>query len=270
MLLNHPARPAGDISGGPCYRCIFPVPPPATSVATCGEGGILGPVVGTMGVLQALEAIKMICNDELSTSLNGLGEKKSIKAPTLLLFSAYQDPQFRTIKMRRRSPKCAVCSANATVSLKSIEAGSMDYVQFCGATSAVTILSPEERVNATQFAAIANDGRDHVVLDVREKTQYELCALPYSLNVPFSETVCSGYETEEQVRAFQQKMATVLGDAPTNAPVYVVCRLGNDSQLVVRRLQQLGFGENGQRQIIDVEGGLRAWTRDVDGSFPDY
>jgi adenylyltransferase/sulfurtransferase len=66
IVLNSPPLPAGDASGGPCYRCVFPKPPPAESVVSCGDGGILGPVVGTMGVLQALEAVKLITAGKLT------------------------------------------------------------------------------------------------------------------------------------------------------------------------------------------------------------
>jgi adenylyltransferase/sulfurtransferase len=270
MLLNHPARPPADVTGGPCYRCIFPVPPPAASVLSCGEGGILGPVVGVMGVLQALEAIKMIASGECAIAKHPEPTMRTVtRAPSMLLFSAYQDGQFRSIRMRRRNPKCAVCSAAATVSLQSLDSGSMDYVQFCGSSAPAQLLSPEDRITAVAYADILQTHQPHIVLDVREKVQFDLCHLEGSLNLPFSETVCSGYETQEQINSFVTKVQGLTITDPI-APLYVVCRLGNDSQVVVKRLKELGFDDNGQRWVGDIKGGLRAWTNEVDQDFPDY
>jgi adenylyltransferase/sulfurtransferase len=270
MLLNHPARPPADVNGGPCYRCIFPVPPPADSVLSCGEGGILGPVVGVMGVLQALEAIKMVSSGECRIAKYPETTQLVAKAPSMLLFSAYQDGQFRSIRMRRRNPKCAVCSAQATILLQSLDSGSLDYVQFCGITAPVQLLNEEERITAASYAEMLENKQSHIVLDVRDKVQFDLCHLDGSTNLPFSETACSGYETQEQVGSFVKKIQGLTSAHPPETPLYVVCRLGNDSQVVVKRLKQLGLDNEGQRWIGDVKGGLRAWTNEVDHDFPDY
>ncbi len=100
MTLNSPPKVSGDSAGGPCYRCIFPKPPPAESVISCGDGGILGPVVGVMGVLQALEAIKLLTSGrnqavKVASSLPHSPERS--ETPSLLLFSAYGAPSFRRI-----------------------------------------------------------------------------------------------------------------------------------------------------------------------------
>jgi adenylyltransferase/sulfurtransferase len=123
MVLNNPPLPPGDTSGGPCYRCVFPKPPPPESVVSCGDGGILGPVVGVMGVLQALEAIKVLTLRSAAAPAD---------PPSLLLFSAYSNPMFRSIRLRTRKAKCAACSAHATVTPEALQSGSLDYVQFCG------------------------------------------------------------------------------------------------------------------------------------------
>ncbi|KAF2453394.1 molybdenum cofactor [Lineolata rhizophorae] len=248
MLLNHPSRPAGSVPardsdsppGGPCYRCVFPRPPPAASVVSCGEGGILGPVVGVMGVLQALEAIKLIAG----------GRRDRRYEPSLLLFSATADAPFRSVRLAARRPGCAACSARATVTRDALAGGSLDYVRFCGAVEPVRALGPGERVGAREYYAEEPDpDPDHVLVDVRDKVQFELCSLAGSINIPYSEIA-----------------ATAL---PPRRRIYVVCRLGNDSQLAARRMKELGLGAGGKRWIGDIRGGLSAW-REVDGEFPDY
>ena len=137
MVLNNPPREAGVTTGGPCYRCVFPKPPPADSILSCGEGGILGPVVGSMGVLQALEAIKVLTSKPKTytsdTSMaNGVDEGQ-VK-PSMLMFSAFSNPQFRTIRLRSRRNDCATCSGNAWITKQSLSSGSLDYIAFCGMT----------------------------------------------------------------------------------------------------------------------------------------
>ncbi|KAK8206536.1 hypothetical protein M8818_004369 [Zalaria obscura] len=263
IVLNNPPRRPGDTDGGPCYRCVFPKPPPAESVVSCGEGGILGPVVGAMGVLQALEAIKLIARgDHLSTVSDDTpmadstdGEVPSPKAPTaspptMLLFSAYSSPQFRSIRMRSRRPNCAACSAQATITPESLTSGSLDYVAFCGVTNPVTLLGQEERITPSDFANLALASPDAVLIDVRDTTQFELCNLPGSINIPWS------------------KFPDVVKQeaVPLGKDVFVVCKLGNDSQMAVKVLQEAGS----TGRVRDIKGGFRAWKAEVDPSWPEY
>lgn len=282
MVLNHPARPQGDPEGGPCYRCVFPKPPPAESVVTCGEGGILGPVVGVMGVLQALETIKTITGDvrpETPPS-NGVFNqttslpKSSPTPPSLLIFSANSNPQFRTIKLRLRSTKCISCSAQAIITSDALQSGAMDYVQFCGVTSPVNVLGPTERISARQYAEarknISLDGRQHRMIDVREKVQYDLCHLFGSVNIPFSRiqavrTDAPDHDTLDMI----DEVKSYVGYGNMD-PLLVVCRLGNDSQIAVRKFKELGLDEGGSIWVGDVKGGLKSWREEVDPTFPDY
>jgi adenylyltransferase/sulfurtransferase len=215
-----------------------------------------------MGVLQALEAIKVITRR---------GTDEAAELPTLLLFSAYSTPQFRSIRLRRRKANCAACSANATVTKESLLSGSMDYIQFCGLADPVNLLSPEERVTATEYSM--KHGSQSVLIDVREKVQFDLCSLEGSINIPSSEIVgvlqgsCQDGDglTEELVR-----LKTMLKEEKPEVPVYVICRLGNDSQVAVKRFKQLGLNTNEMRWIGDIKGGLKSWRQDVDPEFPDY
>jgi adenylyltransferase/sulfurtransferase len=259
IVLNSPPLPAGNISGGPCYRCVFPKPPPAASVISCGDGGILGPVVGTMGVLQALEAVKLISQGKLSAA--GYGEGKGGEA-SMLLFSANSSPPFRNVRLRARRPKCFACSSESGLSLESLRSGSLDYVLFCGVNAPINILAPEERVEAREYER--RKGKEHLLVDVREKVQFDICSLEGSINVPFS--TLQGARVGDGV---QERPAWIPEPLPPDAPIYVVCRLGNDSQVVARKLKESGLDKNG-RYIGDIKGGLKAWKEQVDSSWPEY
>lgn len=251
IVLNHPPKPRGDLSGGPCYRCVFPKPPPADSLLSCGEGGILGPVVGVMGVLQALEAVKV-----LTAKLADSEQTPQPPKPTLLMFSAYGVPQFRSVRMRSRRSGCAACSAEASITPQSLLGGSLDYVAFCGAVAPIALLPAESRVTVLDFAALP---RDHstLLIDTRDETQYEMCALPDSVNIPWTGHGESWAETAAQTDLLAGK-----------TDCYVVCRLGNDSQLAAKALQDQP--SIAPLRVRDIQGGYRAWREQVDPDWPEY
>lgn len=278
MVLNNPPKKPGDLEGGPCYRCVFPKPPPADSVVSCADGGILGPVVGTMGVLQALEAIKVL------TTIQPPGP------PSLLIFSAYSNPQFRAIRIRSRRANCAVCSAGATVSLSTIASGSTDYVFFCGSASVPSLLSAEHRVTPLEYRknhpSLARSGADRPnnersttdgahIIDVRDKVQFDICNLDNSINIPISTILASPSSLADQPKSDQTSqlpgwLPAELAAPESTDPIYVVCRLGNDSQIAVKKMQELGLDRNGQRYIGDIQGGFRAWREQIDPEWPEY
>lgn len=276
MVLNNPPLPPGDTSGGPCYRCVFPKPPPPESVVSCGDGGILGPVVGTMGVLQALEAIKVL------TKQPSVDDSAPADHPSLLIFSAYASPMFRTIRLRTRKLKCAACSTNATVTFEALNSGSLDYVQFCGTTNPIDALSSNERISAENYAKVRLDvnpftglepSKDsHILLDVREKVQFDLCNLEGSVNVPFSTVSSTPTGGRNRTMSDLDPEASWVSELRqyTDKPIFVVCRLGNDSQITVKKMKELGLDNGGQRWIGDIRGGLRAWRNNVDQDFPEY
>ncbi|XP_060524211.1 adenylyltransferase and sulfurtransferase MOCS3 isoform X2 [Cylas formicarius] len=155
---------------GPCYRCIFPVPPPPRAVKSCGDGGVLGPVPGVIGILQALEALKIIVNS--SGVLYG----------RLLLFDG-SSGTFRNIKLRPRNVKCEICGD--TPSIKKL----IDYEEFCGAAAHdkvtnIDILSEEQNINVKDFSKLVGPS---FILDVRANLEYEMCKIPRTLNIPLSE-----------------------------------------------------------------------------------
>ena len=303
------ADPAAEeeTEAGPCYRCVFPRPPPPEAVLSCGEGGVLGPVVGTMGVLQALEAIKLIVasasspsstttstshpDAEAATGRQKQKEKQAASPPSLLLFSAASTPPFRSVRMRGRRPDCFACSPRSTLTLEALAAGSLDYAQFCGAPGApVGVLGPEERVSAAEYhrrrlesrpVASAGDGdenprwgeggQQHLLLDVREKEHFDVASIPGSVNVPFSKFRVQGGNKvgADDAPGGEWARPNWMPEslAPT-APIYVVCRVGNDSQVIARRLKEMGLDQDGARFIGDIKGGIKAWKQEVDHTMP--
>lgn len=294
IVLNNPPAAQGETdTGGPCYRCVFPKPPPADSVISCGEGGILGPVVGVMGVLQALEAIKLIVAG-IGTAKDTTGSgslPREVPTPTLLLFSATSSTPFRSIRMRRRRPDCFACGPNSTLTLKELRSGSLDYVQFCGVTQPVNVLKPEERISAAEYRDIALAAeaeaeatqhgvpKQHLLLDVREREHFDIANIPGAVNVPFSSLQSRGKPPPLNGNGNGNGNGNDNGEniptpdyvpdsLPADAPIYVVCRVGNDSQLVAQRLKEMGLDRNGQRFVGDIKGGMRAWKHEVDKSMP--
>lgn len=259
MVLNYPPRPQADSSGGPCYRCVFPRPSPPETVVSCGEGGILGPVVGTMGVLQALEAIKMLASGNL--------EKEGFKAADLgpahmLLFSGHVAAPFRSVRMAGRRKKCFACGEAPELTKESLEAGAVDYVRFCGVTSRVQLLAPEERISVAEYRELAGDGaKEHLLIDVREEAHFGIASLDGAVNVPYRTLM-------RNLGGGKGAPGWMPPDLKPEVPIYVVCRQGEDSQHVTRKLKESGLDGGGTRFIGDIEGGMKAWKREVDPTMP--
>lgn len=303
MTLN---VPPGE---GPCYRCVFPKPPPADSVISCGDGGIIGPVVGVMGVLMAAKAIEMIT---LSTSVEGavLSDRATAllwqDTPTrLLIYSAFDPQPFRSATLGRRRKNCSACSAQPSITKQSLHSGSLDYAAFCGLTLPVKLLSDEERITAAEYKSIRDaastctsplkgssqhvdlDDRklDHLLIDVREKLQYEICHISGSINVPFSDITAqskrmssNAYKPLLSDHSDRHKATTLITLKNTilqsTGPVYFLCRFGNDSQEAVKIVNDMfpslmGTPNGGKRFLGDIKGGLHAWSK-IDPTFPSY
>lgn len=232
---------------GPCYRCVFPKPPPPESVVGCGDGGIVGPVVGVMGLLQALEAVKLVTR--------GLDDVQA-RTPMMLVFSGMADTPFRSVRIRGKRKDCFACGENP-LTLKELES-SMDYVQFCGVRNPVEILEAQDRITAEEYDRLSKDETKHVLLDVREKEHFDLSNIKGSINIPISKFMSN--RTEGAPEGFPQ-------DLEPSTPVYIVCRVGNDSQIAAQKLKSLQLGDQ-KRFIGDIKGGLLAWKNTVDPSLP--
>lgn len=230
----------------PCYRCMFPIPPPPELVGSCGDAGIVGPIVGLMGVYQAAEALRLIVSTAAisSTNNNNKDTNESNGPPrphSLSIFSLFAFPQWRQMRVRGRRSECKVCGDDP--SIKSLH--DTDYIEFCGTNSPPESLG--QRIDVTELKKSLNSS---LIIDVRPKTQYEICALPNSINVPISDV---------------RKMKS-LSDCPNlkeGSDVITVCRYGNDSREAANKFITWGLNAS------DLRGGLNAWS-DVDPSFPRY
>lgn len=260
MVLNNPPNPPPhppqtpeSPSSSHCYRCVFPKSPPAESVTTCRDGGILGPVVGTIGVLMAVEAIKLL----LPKTDSAPTEQEK---PTLLIYSAFASPPFRTIRLLGKRNTCPSCSPTATVTRASLASGSLDYRAFCGVSTSANVLREDERITAEEYSKMQST--PHILIDVREKVQFDICKLDGSVNLPYS-------EISRDLHGSATKVDEIVEKAARGRPVILVCRYGNDSQHALEWLQAEGgaFRRSGMR---DIKGGLRAWREEVDPTFPEY
>lgn len=217
------ARFEGQVSvfgapDGPCYRCLFPDPPPPGTVPTCAEEGVLGVLPGMIGLLQATEAIKWC---------TGLGESL---AGRLLLFDALTQ-RMREVALPR-NPACRVCGAAACAARA---AGTRDEAEMFDDTTPM------------ELAARLARGESPLLLDVREEWEYAIAALPGSVLVPLG--------------TLQQR----TGSLDPQAEYVVYCHHGGRSAMAAQWLRSQGFA-----RVANLEGGIDAWSLEVDASVPRY
>ena len=224
-----------------------------------------------MGVLQAGEAIKVIVRGHHTPYQGDVSPPlDKYPPPSLLLFSTPLSgpPSLRSVRMRSRRTGCLACSASSNLTLNSLSDGSvMDYVQFCGGVpSPESTLTPEERVSAAEYAARIHSVRtEHLLLDVREPEHFGIASIDGALNVPLSKWRQGADVAEAGNQITPEWLPTTL---PDDAPIYVVCRVGNDSQVAARRLKVMGLDGGGKRFIGDIRGGMKAWKEQVDKTMP--
>ncbi|MFL6281467.1 MAG: ubiquitin-like small modifier protein 1 [Vicinamibacterales bacterium] len=193
------------VKGGPCYRCLYPEPPPPGLVPSCAEGGVLGVLPGIIGVIQATEAIKLI-----------LGSGQPLIG-RLLLYDALQ-MRFRELKLRR-DPECPICGDHPTIHAL------IDYDQFCGVVPAQAQQSaagvPE--ITVEELKTKMDRGDDFFLLDVREPNEYQICRIAGSTLIPLGE------------------LAQRTGELDRNREMVVHCKMGGRSAKAVSLLQERGF-----------------------------
>ncbi|MEI6873161.1 MAG: ThiF family adenylyltransferase, partial [Verrucomicrobiota bacterium] len=216
--------------GGPCYRCMFPEPPPPGMVPSCAEGGVLGVLPGVIGVLQAIEAIKLIV---------GIGESLIGR---LLHFDALK-LKFREFKLRR-DPKCPVCSENPSITEL------IDYEQFCGIPEAQAAEAEESMVpgvTALELKAKFDSGERFVLVDVREPYEYDICSIPGAKLIPLGE------------------LPSRMSELDSADEIVLQCKTGMRSARALKLLQEAGFAK-----LWNMEGGIISWSETVDASVPKY
>ncbi|KAG7328317.1 hypothetical protein KOW79_008261 [Hemibagrus wyckioides] len=244
-----------NYNGGPCYRCLYPVPPPPDTVTNCSDGGVLGVVVGVMGCLQALEVLKIA------------SRQKSSFGQQLLMFDA-QDGRFRCIKLRAKQASCVVCGDMPSVTEL------QDYESFCGSAATdkcrrLNLLSAEQRVSVQEYKSIVDCGTTHLLLDVRPKVEVDICHLPVSINIPLASLED---QKTDHINFLKEKISELKSqmNSESQVPVFVVCKLGNDSQKAVLVLEKMSGTELEHITVKDITGGLMAWANKIDPSFPKY
>lgn len=219
---------------GACYRCLYPEPPPPGLVPSCAEGGVLGVLPGIVGAIQANETIKLIL---------GGGEPLINR---LLLFDAWK-LRFRELKLRK-DPACPVCGENPTVREL------IDYEEFCGLRptpaqeNTATEETRMEEITATELKQRLDRGDDLQLIDVREPNEFDIARIPGTKLIPL------GQVTER------------MGEIEEGRETVVHCKGGVRSAKAIEALTRAGF----KGKLVNLKGGIAAWSNDVDPSVPKY
>lgn len=216
---------------GPCYRCLYPEPPPPGLVPSCAEGGVLGILPAVIGSIQATETVKLILGR--GTTLSG----------RLLLYDAL-NMKFRELKLRR-NPECPVCGDNPTV--KEL----IDYQEFCGIPQQKAADAAKDgkmnEITPLELKARIDKGDDIFILDVREPHEYDIARIEGSTLIPLGQ------------------VAQRVGELDSTADIIVHCKMGGRSAKAQGILKEMGFS-----RVTNLTGGILRWSDDVDPSIPKY
>ena len=216
---------------GPCYRCLYPEPPPPGMVPSCAEGGVLGVLPGVIGVIQATEAIKLIV---------GVGKPLIGR---LLVYDALQ-MTFRELKIRKDS-HCPVCGEHPTITKL------IDYEQFCGLGRGESTPQNHDITDMTveELKAKLDRKEDFVFLDVREPFEYEIARIPGTQLIPLGQ--------------LESRLAEL--ETCKDKEIVAHCKLGGRSRRALELLKSKGF-----KHLKNVSGGIDAWALRIDPSVPRY
>ena len=216
---------------GPCYRCLYPEPPPPGSVPSCAEGGVLGILPGVIGVLQAIETVKLIL---------GIGD---VLIGRLLLFDALK-MRFREMKLRK-NPDCPMCGKHRTIT------GLIDYEQFCGAPAREGPVHQEApkvpEITCVDLKKKIDTKKAFVLIDVREPHEFQISRIPGSTLIPLGDVPKRWQEI------------------PSDQEIVIHCKAGVRSAKALLFLQQQGY-----KNLLNLKGGIDAWSEEVDPSLPRY
>lgn len=215
---------------GPCYRCLYPEPPPPGLVPSCAEGGVLGILPGLVGVIQATEVIKLI-----------LGKGETLAGRLLLVDSL--NMRFRELKLRK-NPDCPICGPKRTIHAL------IDYQQFCGIApepkEAHAIKNGVPQITVKELKTRIDGGEDLFILDVREPFEYAIANIGGKL-IP------------------QNEVAARLVEIDRNREIIVQCKSGGRSQKIAEYLKQQGY-----EHVVNLAGGILAWADQIEPSVKKY
>jgi sulfur-carrier protein adenylyltransferase/sulfurtransferase len=218
---------------GPCYRCLYPEPPPPGMVPSCAEGGVLGVLCASIGSIQVNEAIKLI---------TGIGE------PLVGRLTVYDalEMTYRNVKVRK-DPECVVCGKNPEITR---ETGLIDYEAFCGTISEEAAEAAKgSTISVKDLKAMIDRGDDFLLVDVREPNEYEIVSIPGSVLIPKGEFL----------------NGEALGKLPQDKRVVLHCKTGGRSAEALAVVKGAGFAD-----AVHVGGGVVAWANQIDPSLPTY
>ena len=222
-----PTAPGAD---APCYRCLYPEPPPPGMVPSCAEGGVLGILCASIGAIQSTEAVKL---------LMGIGEPL---VGRLMVYDAL-DMEYRKITIRK-DPECPLCGKNPTITEL------IDYEAFCGSVSQeAQDAAVGSTILATELKAKMDAGEDFLLVDVREPAEYEIVKIPGSILIPKGD-ILNG---------------SALAQLPQDKQIVLHCKSGVRSAEALAALKAAGLTNS-----VHVQGGVLAWQAQVDPSLPTY
>ncbi|MFD0540987.1 adenylyltransferase/sulfurtransferase MoeZ [Actinomadura luteofluorescens] len=216
---------------GPCYRCLYPEPPPPGMVPSCAEGGVLGVLCASIGSIQVNEAIKL---------LTGIGEPL---VGQLMVYDALE-MTYRSVKVRK-DPECPLCGKNPTQT-ELLE----DYEAFCGAVSDEAAEAVRDStISVHDLKAMQDRADDIFLVDVREPNEYEIVAIPGATLIPKGEFL----------------NGSALERLPQDKKIVLHCKSGVRSAEALAVVKNAGFGD-----AVHVGGGVLAWVNQIDPSLPSY
>jgi molybdopterin/thiamine biosynthesis adenylyltransferase/rhodanese-related sulfurtransferase len=215
---------------GPCYRCLYPEPPPPGMVPSCAEGGVLGVLCASIGSIQATEAIKL---------LTGIGEPL---LGSLMVYDALE-MSYRKIKVQK-DPNCAVCGEHPTVTEL------IDYDAFCGVVSdEAQQAAAGSTITAAELKDLIDSDKPIFLVDVREPAEWEIVRIPGATLIPKDEIL----------------RGEALASLPQDKQIVMYCKTGVRSAETLAAVKRAGFSG-----AVHVQGGVTAWAHQVDHSLPVY
>ncbi|QXJ24586.1 adenylyltransferase/sulfurtransferase MoeZ [Actinomadura graeca] len=216
---------------GPCYRCLYPEPPPPGMVPSCAEGGVLGVLCASIGSIQVNEAIKLLA---------GIGEPL---VGRLMIYDALE-MTYRSVKVRK-DPECPLCGKNPTQT-ELLE----DYEAFCGAVSEEAAeAAAQSTISVRDLKDMQDRGEDIFLVDVREPNEYEIVSIPGATLIPKGEFLDG----------------SALERLPQDRRIVLHCKSGVRSAEALAVVKNAGFGD-----AVHVGGGVLAWVNQIDPSLPSY
>lgn len=234
----------------PCYRCFYPEPPPPTSVASCSEGGVIGPCIGIVGLMMAVETLKVLLEYYTIDKFQ----------PFILSYSGFPHQSVRKFTMRGRQGHCKTCGENPSVTKEAVLSNTINYASFCGSRN-YDVCEPDERISVYDFERDyynSKKAKTYILLDVRPSHHHDISHFRNTINIPVK-------QLRDMEGDFEQLQSRIPELSP-DSEIVVICRHGNDSRLATRILKD----DFGLSKVRDVQGGFFKYIDEINPSIPKY